>query len=142
MKFLMPLLLTWFCTPTYAGPGDGPIVPWPTSVRETIQVEELLGTWVAYDFNSVWNINIYPLLPGSNVVYVDIQSAALFTQNAQGILNDGDGLFWGDIIMDESHRSQILIYRDSEGTKLRLGKNKNKFFDMKLYRNTNERSHD
>lgn len=147
MKILASLILTLFCSPSFAGPGDGPIVPWPTSVRELIAIEDIQGSWTGYSHNTIWNVDIYPAVGVSDVGVIRIRSEALFTNRAQGLLNDSNGFFWGEVFMDLRHRAMVIIYKDRDGTKLRLVNTTNqKFYDIKLFptniTNTNEPAHD
>lgn len=134
MKIIASLILTLFCSLSFAGPGDGPIVPWPTSLRENIVIEDIQGSWIGYSHNSIWNIDIYSAVGVSDVGVIRIRSEALFTNKAQGLLNDSNGFFWGEVIMDLKHRAMVIIYKDTEGTKLRIVNTTNqKFHDIELY---------
>lgn len=135
MKFLTSLLFILFSAFAFAGPGDGPIVPWPTSVvREDICIEDIQGEWVAYAHNSIWFINIQQKDMEPERSSIEIKSAALFTRQAAGWLMSADRIFWGELTMDATHRSAFVIFKDADGTKLRLAKGNGRYLDLKLYR--------
>lgn len=141
MKFIASLILTLFCSLSLAGPGDGPIVPWPTSIREDLVIEDIQGSWIGYSHNSIWNIDIYSAVGISDVGVIRIRSEALFTNKAQGLLNDSNGFFWGEVTMDLRHRAIVILYKDSEGTKLRLvNTTTQKFHDIKLYPSSTQKT--
>ncbi|KHD89973.1 MAG: hypothetical protein OM95_00075 [Bdellovibrio sp. ArHS] len=135
MKFLSTLLLILFSSFAFAGPGDGPIVPWPTSVtREALTDTQVYGRWVAYEHHAIWFVNIQkdPLEIGRS--YISISSDALFTHKAVGSLYTGDNVMWGKLIMDATHSAAIVLYKDAEGTKLRIAKGRNRYVELKLSR--------
>lgn len=135
MKFLTSLILILFSTSAFAGPGDGPIVPWPTNViRETIHIDEIEGDWAAYASNSVWLIKIKQEDLEFGRSSIQIKSSALFTRQAAGWLYAGDRIFWGRLIMDSTHAAAFVIFKDQDGTKLRLAKGNGRYLDLKLYR--------
>ncbi|KYG64215.1 hypothetical protein AZI87_13310 [Bdellovibrio bacteriovorus] len=136
MKLLSSFMAVFIMTSfSFAGPGDGPIVPWPTSVvREALNETTIYGDWVAYEHNAVWYINIQkdPLEIGR--ASIAISSGAVFTHKAVGSLYRGDNVFWGKLVMDANHSAAIVLYKDYEGTKLRIAKGHNRYVDVKLYR--------
>lgn len=135
MKLLISLLLTFFSWAALAGPGDGPIVPWPTSVtRQNITSEELLGNWVTFSHNTIWFLEVTPDKGIEGVLYLTLKSNALFTHQGSGYVFPDERIFWGDLIMDKSHVSRIAIFRDQEGVKLRISAKPNSYYDLKLYR--------
>lgn len=133
MKHLILLILTVFSlSATARGPGDGPIVPWPTSVSlHNITCEDLQGEWVAYSHNTIWFVNL-EMRPDA-LSTIRMTSNALFTHKAKGWLEPGDRLFYGKLAMDSNHIYDVIVFRDSEGTKIRVIQGANKFFDLKLY---------
>lgn len=132
MKHLILLLLTVFSLSAKAGPGDGPIVPWPTSVSlQNITCEDLQGEWVAYSHNTIWFVNL-EMRPDA-ISTVRITSNALFTHKATGWLEAGDRLFYGKLAMDHKHIYNVIVFRDREGTKVRVIQGPQKYFDLKLY---------
>nr|WP_295905721.1 hypothetical protein [uncultured Bdellovibrio sp.] len=135
MKFLTSLLLILISVVAFARSGDGPTVPWPTSIdRESIFTEDLQGEWVAYGHNSVWYINIDQKDMEPERSSIQIQSAALFTRKASGWFLSADRIFYGKLKMDENHETAFVIFRDYEGTKLRIATGSHRFLDLKLYR--------
>lgn len=142
MKILASLLLTLFCSCAVAGPGDGPIVPWPTSLREDLLIEDIQGSWTGYSHNTIWFIDIYPAVGIDDVVVIRISSQALFTHKAQGLLNSNGGLFAGEVFMDPNHRASILVFKDGKGTTLRIADKHKKFYDVRLYKTAPGTRHD
>lgn len=134
MKLLISLILILFCSTTFAGPGDGPIVPWPTTALERISAEDLQGEWVAYTDDSVWLIRVWPMNLNVGASYLEMESAALFTRQAFAWLYCAGNVVWGTLIMDDNHEANFLIYKDHEGTKMRLNKGRGRYIDIKLYR--------
>lgn len=135
MKLLISILLMLLNFSAFAGPGDGPIVPWPTSIdRESIDLDDLQGEWVAFEHNSVWHIQIRGPEDGSDYSTIFISSAALFTRKATGWFAQADHIFYGQLIMDSTHESSFVIFKDRDGTKLRLMTGPNRFLDLKLFR--------
>lgn len=142
MKILASLLFTLFCSYAFAGPGDGPIVPWPTSLREDILMEDIQGSWIGYIHNSIWFVDIHPAIGRDDSAVIRVASMALFTHKAEGLLNSQGGLFMGEIVMDENHRASLLIFKDGDGTTLRMAEKNNRFHDIKLYKTQPGRRHD
>ncbi|MBV2169981.1 MAG: hypothetical protein KUL82_14855 [Bdellovibrio sp.] len=135
MKLLIPLLLTFLSLAAFAGPGDGPIVPWPTSInRQNITSEELIGNWVTFSHNTIWFLEVTPDDGIEGVLYLSLKSNALFNHKATGYVFPDERIFWGDLIMDKNHISRIAIFRDRDGLKLRISSKQDTFHDLKLYR--------
>ena len=135
MKFLISILLILINFGAFAGPGDGPVVPWPTSIdRENIDLDDLQGEWVAFEHNSVWHIEIQQPEDGSDYSTILITSAALFTHKATGWFVPADRIFYGQLVMDEKHETSFVIFKDRDGTKLRLKLGPDRFLDLKLFR--------
>lgn len=136
MKSLIILILTVFSLSSFAarGPGDGPIVPWPTSVSlMQVTCEELDGDWVAFSHSTLWFVT-FNMRPGQFLSSLNIKSNALFTHKAVGWLEPADRLFFGKIAMDSNHIYDVIVFKDREGTKLRVVKGTNKYFDLQLLR--------
>lgn len=126
-------LMTWSTT-GWTGPGDGPVVPWPTkSLCYDISLESVKGSWFAFAHNSVWHIEIAPVPENREIYQISIYSQALFKKQASGLLTQDDKALVGIIHMDEEHVETILIYRDTDGTKLRIQNSDHSFSDIKLY---------
>lgn len=134
MKFLTSLLFVLLSPVAFAGPGDGPIVPWPTSVVEDIFVDDIKGPWAAYDHNSVWFIDIDLDVENENSALITVRSAALFGHFATGSIRGLNHFFCGEITMDETHRAGVIIFRDHDGYKLRISDRTHRYRDMQLFR--------
>ncbi len=137
MKFLVLLFLFFSSSLSFAGPGDGPIVPWPTSIvnKHELLFEDLRGEWVGYSQNTLWFVNIdYNFSSPDGLASIEIRSSALFTTYGFGWLQNWEKVFWGEVTMDDNHKTSFIIYKDTEGTKLRMGKNSKSYFDVILYR--------
>lgn len=136
MKLLVALFLILTSSWAFAGPGDGPIVPWPTSVnRQDLLFEDLKGEWVAYSHNSLWFIKIeYDYSSPEGLAKIEVKSSELFTSYAVGWLQSWNRIYWGELVMDKNHKVTFIAYKDAEGTKIRIGKDSRQYFDLKLYR--------
>lgn len=135
MKTLLLVLLAVFSISAHArGPGGDPVIPWPTFVSLTpVTCEQLQGDWVAYDHNSIWFVNL-EMREGDALSTLRIKSNALFTHKATGWLEADGPLFYGKIAMDPTHFYDVIVFRDLDGTKIRIIKGPQKYFDLKLYR--------
>lgn len=135
MKSLIFLMSFLFLSASFAGPGDGPIVPWPTNVeRQEIIAEDLHGTWVAYGDNTLWFVTIAMDAQDAKRVNIDIESNGLFTGKASGWMYSGKKLFWGTVQMDDRHASGVVVYRDSHGIKMRIySRNLKKVQELQLF---------
>lgn len=138
MKTIILILLTVFSLSAHArGPGSGgdPTIPWPTSANlQSLSMDYLNGEWVAFSHNTVWYLN-FDCRPDDQLTLLHIQSGALFTHKARGFLEvDSDRLYYGKIVMDANHIHDAIVFRDKEGTKVRIIKSSQQYFDLKLYR--------
>ncbi len=134
MKLLTALVLVLFSVVAEARSGDTPIFPWPTSVdRKALFLEDLQGDWVAYGHNAVWHIHIEATDMEPERAEIQISSAALFTRKASGWLLAADRIYYGKIKMDEKHEAALVIFKDQEGTKVRLSRSQGRFLDLKLF---------
>lgn len=136
-KVLAGLLVLASSVFAHADPGTIPVFPWPTSVgpKQEILFEDLRGEWVGYGQNSLWFVHIdYNFSSPDGLASIEIKSNAIFTSFATGWLQSWDKIFWGEMTMDDSHKTSFIIYKDAEGTKLRMGKNSKSYFDVILYR--------
>lgn len=136
MKFLIILLLTVCSLSTQArGPGDGPIVPWPTTVGlERLTCEELQGNWTAYSHNTIWFLELYMDSTEGALSTLRIRSNALFNNKGNGWLEYDGRLFFGKLVLDHTHIYDIFLFKDRDGTKLRIAQGPLKYYDLKLYR--------
>lgn len=132
MKAFLILILTLISSFSYAALGTDPIIPWPTSVREKLFMNDIEGSWVAFSHNTTWFIEIHHRFGFEDSPSIVIKSPSLFTNKGEGFLKSGQGLFWGLLVMDNNHQATILIYKDSEGTKLRMVDSPSRFHDMSL----------
>lgn len=138
MKTLILILLAVFSITIHArGPGNGgdPTVPWPTN--DSLQVlskDYLNGEWMAFSHNSVWYLN-FDCDSANELTLLSMQSQALFTHKARGFLEVTDNrLYFGKIVMDANHIYSAIVFRDHEGTKVRIVKTPQQYFDLKIYR--------
>lgn len=137
MKMILSLLILLSTQFSFAGPGATPIFPWPTSVgpKHELLFEDLRGEWVGYSQNTLWFVNIdYNFSSPDGLAAIEIRSSALFTTYGFGWLKSWEKVFWGEVTMDDNHKTSFIIYKDTEGTKLRMGKNAKSYFDVILYR--------
>lgn len=135
MKTLLLILLSVFSLTVEArGPGTDPVIPWPTSVTlRPLSLDELQGNWVAYSDNSIWFIEL-EMRPDNALSTIRMKSNALFTKKATGWLEFDHEMFFGKIAMDSKHIYNVIVYKDSDGTKIRIVQTRYKYFDLKLYR--------
>lgn len=121
-----------------AGPGDGPIVPWPTAtLMESPEKSAMIGSWVAYEDNSVWFIDIYEDPELDYLFDIKVFSHALYGHHGYGRLQFDKRAFWGTLYMAANHDLMVFIFRDNDGTPMmRIGKH-SKWHDVQLYRDKN-----
>ncbi len=137
MKLILSLLFSFCALGTqsaWAGPGDGPVVPWPTkSLRYEINLEAVAGEWFGFAHNSIWFVKISPLEDMPEVSAITLDSRAIFKGSAAGLLTADDRLLVGVVYMDENHTETLLIFKDIDGTKLRMQSGQHDYVDIKLY---------
>lgn len=137
MKSILSLVLLFAASTSFAGPGATPVFPWPTSIvnKHELLFEDLRGDWIGYSNNSLWFVNIdYNFSSPEGLASIEIRSNALFTSQAVGWLQSWDKIFWGEVTMDDNHKTSFILYKDGDGTKLRIGKSAKTYYDIKLYR--------
>lgn len=128
---ILSLSILLFSQFSWSGPGDGPIVPWPTSKPpHRVISKDVIGSFYGFTDNAIWYIDITsnPDLPRS--LNIAVYSHSLFNNMGVGYLQAFDNLYWGYIKMDETHSAGIVIYRNDDGLQVRLveqGKDINEF---------------
>lgn len=137
MKLILSFLFSFFSlgtTATWAGPGDGPVVPWPTkSLRYDITLESVAGEWFGFSHNSIWFVNISPIVDMPGVSSITLDSRAIFKGYAAGLLTADDRMLIGVVYMDENHMETLLVFKDIDGTKIRMQSGQHEYVDIKLY---------
>lgn len=137
MKLILSLFLSFFALGaqnTWAGPGDGPVVPWPTkSLRYDINLENVVGEWFGFAHNSIWFVKVSMIEDMPEVSSITIDSRAIFKGYAAGLLTEDDRMLVGVVYMDENHMETLLMFKDIEGTKLRMQSGQHDYVDIKLY---------
>lgn len=137
MKLILSLVFGFLALTPFvskASPGDGPVVPWPTkSLCYDITLESVAGEWFGVANNSNWFITIQPADSSQLVYSISLYSQSIFKKSAHGLLTEDDRILVGVISMDENHVETLVIYRDIEGTKMRIQVGTNKYLDVKLY---------
>ncbi len=117
------------------GPGDPISPPWPVSISTMpLDMQELPGEWVAYSHDTIWFIQIELNANGRGLAAIHIQSNAVRTHKVDGWLAPHENSLAGEIFLDGTRRNQIMIFRDKEGTKLRLSAPSDNYYDLKLYK--------
>lgn len=118
-----------------AGPGDGPIVPWPTAtLMESPEKSAMIGSWVAFEDNSIWFIDIYEDPDLDYLFDIKIFSHALYGHHGYGRLQFDKRAFWGTLYMADDHDLMVFVYRAHDDTPMmRIGKH-NKWHDVELFR--------
>lgn len=140
MKSLTLLFALIFCsTPLLAGPGDGPIVPWPTQVEPVrIFSEDISGAWYGFDDNAEWIISIQPVSIRTDFFDVQVHSNSLYSKAAQGLFFLTPGGIWGALQIDDNHAVGIVIYRDKQGFRMRVSKDRLGILEVDLYKMRSE----
>lgn len=114
--------------------GD-PVFPWPlSSLIQPLDKASLPGTWVAYDHNAVWFIEINPMKESLDAISIHLQSNGFRTHKAAGEANSVAEVFLGTIENSDERVYRVMIYRDPEGLALRISRDPNSFYDLRLYR--------
>ncbi len=132
MKKLILLFVLFFSSFSFAGPII--IIIWPTSLsKEVIHLYDLSGEWVAYSHNTIWFIEFHNLPRNTQDIAVNITSNAVRTHRAAGILSANNNTLIGEIITSDGKAHAALLFRDHEGTKLRIASSSQKYYDLKLY---------
>ncbi|MDG0817394.1 hypothetical protein [Bdellovibrio svalbardensis] len=117
------------------GPVDPISPPWPVSISTMpLEMEDLPGEWVAYSHNTIWFIQIEMNANGRGLAAIHIQSNAVRTHKVDGWLAFHKNSLAGEILFDGHASKQIMIFRDSEGTKLRISAPGDRYYDLKLYK--------
>lgn len=117
------------------GPVDPISPPWPVSISTMpLEIESLPGEWVAYSHNTIWFIQIELNANGRGLASIHIQSNAVRTHNVSGWMEQLQNSLAGEIDFDGDRSSKIMIFRDNEGTKLRVSASGGGYYDLKLYK--------
>lgn len=138
IKHIAQLMLSsfiFFTFPASAGPGDGPIVPWPTLISpETMIPHALTGEWVAYAHDTIWYINIDCDRMYSKLASITIHSNGIRNHLAKGWMEAHDNILLGTVSVDESHIYGVMLFANQENLILRMATAQNRYFDLTLYR--------
>ena len=136
MKFLKIILCLSFLGFSGQAFGRDPIFPWPlsSSIRP-MDKNDLTGSWVAYQHNTIWFIEILNPLDYSDVVYVQLRSNGIRTHRANGWLHLDRKVFLGTITTESQREYGGMLYRDNEGIKIRVSKGLHGYYDLLLYKN-------
>ena len=138
MKCLLIFLSLFILTLASIGhthPGGPVIPPWPVSIStQPLIIEDLPGEWVAYDRNSIWFIQIELDANGRGTAQIHVQSNAIRARKVDGWLAPQENSLSGEINFDGQRPVKIMIFRDHEGTKLRIAGPHESYYDLKLYR--------
>lgn len=127
--------LIFLTFPASAGPGDGPIVPWPSLISpETIVPHTLTGEWVAYANDSIWYINIDCDRLYSKLASITINSNAIRNHMAKGWLEAQDNILLGTVSVDSTHIYGVMLFADQHNLFLRVATGQNRYFDLTLHR--------
>lgn len=133
---LIVLLGCCIVTTTWARPGDPISPPWPVSISTMpLEIESLPGEWVAYDHDTIWFMQIALNANGRGLAAIHIQSNAIRNHDVSGWLAPHTNSLAGELIIDGTHSSEIMIFCDQDGTKLRISSSTNGgYYDLKLYK--------
>ncbi|HEX7674035.1 MAG TPA: hypothetical protein VF412_07685 [Bdellovibrio sp.] len=116
-------------------PGGPVIPPWPVSIStQPLIIEDLPGEWIAYDHNTIWFIQIELDANGRGLASIHMQSNAIRTHKVDGWLAPQENSLSGELNFDGQHSVKVMIFRDYEGTKLRIAAAHDSYYDLKLYR--------
>lgn len=131
MKFIPVLFLSFFigCTVWSRGPVDPITPPWPL---RTLPVDKLEfpGHWVGIISNTIWVIEIAPYVDETGRSGIKIKSNTDNIHYAAGWLLEQKGVFVGQAL-ENGKSFNIMIFRDEQGTKLRIADTRG-YFDLKL----------
>ncbi|QDK37472.1 hypothetical protein [Bdellovibrio sp. NC01] len=133
--FFLIILSLFFTAGSLAHPG-GPITPpWPLSISTApLDIETLPGEWVAYSHNTIWFLQIELNANGRGLAAIHIQSNAIRNHKVDGWLAPDQNALIGEILVDENRSQKIMIFKDKDGTKLRIAAGGNGYYDLKLYK--------
>lgn len=132
MKKLILTMALFFSTFAFAGPIV--IIIWPTSIsKEALNIHDMTGEWVAFSHNTIWFIEFHPLPRNMEDLAINISSNAVRTHKAAGILSLNGNTMLGEIMTSDSKSQTALLFKDHEGTKLRIMSSSNRYHDLKLH---------
>lgn len=133
--FIIILSLLTSCASWARGPVDPISPPWPLSIS-TLPVDliYLPGEWVAYDHNSIWWIQITFNKEKNGLSEIYIRSNAVRNHEAAGWLVGQKNALVGQLVFNNERAVNIMIFRDKEGTKLRIAAESETYYDLKLFK--------
>ncbi|MGZ3774095.1 MAG: hypothetical protein ACXVCY_08960 [Pseudobdellovibrionaceae bacterium] len=133
MKIMIPFILSLFIGTTSwsHGPVDPITPPWPLRTLPVNKVE-FPGRWVGVYWNTLWVVEVDPNISEDGRSNILIKSNANSIRFASGWLTEQKDVFVGKAVEGDS-TFNIMIFRDDEGTKLRIA-GTNRYFDLKLYK--------
>lgn len=122
-------LVTLTLQPAQSGPI---IIVWPSYVdSSTIYPQEILGTWMAWDKKRSWIVNL-ERDQRTGLIKITMQSTSSQTYQGVGKLHPNVNTLYGRITMDHGRTHSVLLFRDQEGTKLRIIVSKTNYSDLIL----------
>ncbi|MFS4460227.1 hypothetical protein [Bdellovibrio sp. HCB2-146] len=134
MKFLSLIFCLILAVPfSYA--KDTPL-PWPLATNVLpIDQGELPGSWVAYDHNTIWFVEIQPDDENADMIHIDLRSNGIRTHHVEGYMVLGEKLYVGTLKNEDDRYYVGSLYLDKEGYKIRVFRSKHSYFDLRLYKN-------
>lgn len=130
MKLITILLCLFIgCTSWGRGPVDPITPPWPLRALPVNKVE-LPGRWIGFLYHTIWVVEIDSNIDEDGVSEIQIKSNTDLIPSAKGWLNERKNVFVGQVV-DGGKTFNIMIFRDEQGTKLRVA-DTHGYFDLKL----------
>lgn len=123
------MLVTIAIQPAHSGPI---IIIWPSSMdKAKISPQEILGTWVAWYDKQSWIVSLEQDQK-SGLVEVSMQDTASQSHHSIGQLRPNGNTLFGKIATDHGHTHSMLLFRDRQGTKLRIIIDRFTYYDLVL----------
>lgn len=136
MKSLIFVLCLLGFSPAFAGPGDDPIFPWPTSMeRGELLAEDIQGEWVGYGNDEKVYFVIFTVDPETNYRVSIVIETLDGEPERKGLGYWGRHVFWGHISMDRERYTRMVLYRERGSLQMRIeNKLQDGYVDMRLER--------
>ncbi|MGZ3769281.1 MAG: hypothetical protein ACXVCP_01930 [Bdellovibrio sp.] len=130
MKFMIILFSLFIASASWSrGPVDPIMPPWPLQTLP-LNKYDFPGRWISVTHKTIFVVDIDFNGNGDGCSTIQIRSNANITQLANGLIKEYKGIFIGQVD-DGSRILNIMIFRDDQGTKLRIADSRG-YFDLKL----------
>lgn len=133
MKILVILFSCFVTCASWGGPVDPIQPPWPLGTLPLNRLE-FPGRWLSVNSNTVFIVDIDLNGKENGISEIKIRSNTRVINYAKGWVKEQKrGIFAGQVV-DGNKLLNVMIFRDDEGTKLRIADTRG-YFDLKLLKN-------